>query len=103
MIDHFLFVHLQRGFVENQRILLSLHFQCTAHAEVLLNLHGEARPYVMSGALRTPRTAVWKEDEPEFYQGQVNHETFAEWQIDVLECEGHLPLFSWSEPVRTVP
>ena len=52
---------------------------------------------------RASRTEALTEDEPEFYQGRANHETFVEWQIDVLECEGRPPLYNWSKPVRTVP
>ena len=38
--------------------------------------------------------------KPEFYQGRADLGTFVEWQIDVLECEGHPPLLNWSNRVR---
>ena len=39
-MDHFLFVHLQPDFVENQPILLSLHYRYIKHAKIMLNLSG---------------------------------------------------------------
>ena len=37
-MDHFLFEHLQPDFVENQPILLSLHYRYIKHAKIVLHL-----------------------------------------------------------------
>ena len=87
-MDHFLFVHHQQDFLENQLILLSLHFRYIKHAKIMLKL------------ISAPWTDKWPFYKPEFYQGRADLGTFVEWQIDALECEGHPPLLNWSNRVR---